>query len=70
MRLAGRCALYRVKVAGERATLELALGRNGEPLAIEEFRLACNAEPSDAAWEAAQRWLEEGRKRWREGRGP
>jgi hypothetical protein len=63
---AGACALYRVKVAGERATLELSVGRNGEPLAIDEFRLACNAEPSEAAWEAARRWFEEGRRRWRE----
>ena len=64
--MAGTCALYRVNVAGERATLELSLGRDGEPLAIDEFRLACNAEPSNAAWLAAQAWLAEGRKRWRE----
>jgi hypothetical protein len=63
---AGACALYRVSVAGERATLEVSLGRNGEPLAIDEFRLACNAEPSEASWEAARRWFEEGRRRWRE----
>ncbi len=63
---AGACALYRVKVAGERATLELSLGPNGEPLEIDQFRLACNAEPSAAAWGAAQNWLEEGRRRWRE----
>jgi hypothetical protein len=67
--MAGACALYRVSVAGERATLELSLAPNGEPLAIDQFRLACNAEPSQAAWVAAQRWLEEGRRRWREGRG-
>jgi hypothetical protein len=66
---AGACALYRVYVAGERATLELSLGPNGEPLEIDQFRLACNAEPSEAAWSAAQRWLEEGRRRWRERRG-
>jgi hypothetical protein len=64
--MAGVCALYRVNVAGERATLELSLGPSGEPLAIDQFRLACNAEPSQAAWAAAQRWLEEGRQRWRE----
>jgi hypothetical protein len=63
---AGACALYRVNVAGERATLEVSVGRNGEPLAIVEFRLACNAEPSAAAWEVARRWFEEGRRRWRE----
>jgi hypothetical protein len=63
---AGVCALYRVNVAGERATLELSLGPNGEPLDIDQFRLACNAEPSSAAWSVAQRWLEEGRRRWRE----
>ena len=56
-------------VAAERATLELSLGPNGEPLEIDQFRLACNAEPSAAAWGAAQRWLAEGRRRWREGRG-
>ena len=67
--MAGSCALYRVNVAGQRATLELAVGRNGEPLAIEEFRLACNLRPSEAAWRAAREWLEEGRKRWRDGRG-
>ncbi len=66
---AGACALYRVDIAGERATLELSLGRDGEPLDIDQFRLACNAEPSVAAWSAAQRWLAEGRRRWREGRG-
>jgi hypothetical protein len=60
--MAGACALYRVNVAGERATLELSLGPNGEPLAIDQFRLACNAEPSEASWEAARAWLEEGRK--------
>jgi hypothetical protein len=64
--MAGACALYRVNVAGERATLELSLAPNGEPLEIDQFRLACNAEPSEAAWSAAQRWLEEGRQRWRE----
>ncbi len=63
---AGACALYRVSVAGERATLELSLGQNGEPLDIDQFRLACNAEPSAAAWSAAQQWLAEGRRRWRE----
>jgi hypothetical protein len=66
---AGACALYRVDIAGERATLELSLGRDGEPLDIDQFRLACNAEPSVAAWSAAQWWLAEGRRRWREGRG-
>ena len=60
--MARRCALYRVNVAGERATLEIAVGRDGEPLAIDEFRLACNAEPSEASWQAAGAWLEEGRK--------
>ena len=64
--MAGACALYRVNVAGQRATLEIKLGRDGEPLSIDEFRLACNAEPSDAAWRAALAWLEEGRRRWRE----
>ena len=63
---AGVCALYRVNVAGERATLELSLSPSGEPLAIDQFRLACNAEPSAAAWGAAQQWLAEGRRRWRE----
>jgi len=63
---AGTCALYRVNVAGERATLELSLGPNGEPLDIDQFRLACNAEPSAAAWSAAQRWLAEGRRQWLE----
>ena len=60
--MARRCALYRVNVAGERATLEITLGRDGEPLAIDEFRLACNAEPSEASWQAARAWLEEGCK--------
>jgi hypothetical protein len=67
--MAGVCALYRVNVTGERATLELSLGPNGEPLAIDQFRLACNAEPSEAAWRAAQEWLEVGRQRWRERQG-
>jgi hypothetical protein len=51
---------------GERATLVLSLGRAGAPLAIEELGLACNAEPSDAAWRTALARLEEGRRRWRE----
>ena len=63
--VAGRCALYRVSVGSERATLELTLGPDGAPVAIDEFRLACNAEPSDAAWETARQWLAEGQKRWR-----
>jgi hypothetical protein len=44
----------------------LSLGRAGAPLAIEELGLACNAEPSDAAWRTALARLEEGRRRWRE----
>jgi hypothetical protein len=60
----GACALYRVNVTGERATLEVSVGPNGEPLAIQEFRLACNAEPSEASWRAAQQWLKEGREAW------
>jgi hypothetical protein len=60
--MARRCALYRVNVEGERGTLEVSLAQNGEPLAIDEFRLACNAEPSEGSWRAAWAWLEEGRK--------
>jgi len=64
--LAGSCALYRVHVAGERATLEIAPGRDGEPLSIDELRLACNAAPSDATLRAVREWFEEGRRQWRE----
>jgi hypothetical protein len=64
--MAGSCALYRVHVAGERATLEITLGRDGEPVAIDELRLACNAAPSDATYRAVQEWFELGRRRWRE----
>ena len=62
--MSGACALYRANVAGERATLEISVGRNGEPLSIQEFRLACNEEPSEAAWRAAQQWLKDGREAW------
>jgi hypothetical protein len=62
--MAGECALYQVNVGGERATLEVALSRKGEPLAIDEFRLACNAEPSEAAWGAAREWFERGQREW------
>jgi len=64
--MAGSCALYSVHVAGERATLEITLGRDGEPLAIDELRLACNAAPSDTTCRAVQGWFEAGRRRWRE----
>jgi hypothetical protein len=67
--VAGRCALYRVNVGGERATLELTLGPDGAPLAIDEFRLACNAEPSDAAWETARQWFSKGQRAWQRLRG-
>jgi hypothetical protein len=61
--LSGRCYLYRVQVAGQRGTLEVGLGPGGEPRSIEEFRLACNREPSPAALAAARAWVFEGRAR-------
>ncbi len=60
--LAGNCAIYRVNVAGQRGTLEVRLGKNGSPLNIEEFRLACNEEPSRDAWIAARVWLSNAQK--------
>lgn len=61
--LSGTCYLYRVQVAGQRGTLEVGLGPGGEPRSIEEFRLACNGEPSAAAWAVARAWVSEGRAR-------
>ena len=65
----GISAIYRVQAAGQRGTLQISVGRNREPGSVEEFKLACNAEPSEAAWEAVRQWLDEGRQRWRERRG-
>lgn len=62
----GRSAIYKVNVAGERATIEISVGPDREPLIIEEFRLVCNAEPSEAAWAIAGEWLDEGRRQWNE----
>jgi hypothetical protein len=62
--MVGACAIYRVYVAGERGTLEVSVGRHGEPVSIDEFKLATNEEPSEAAWSAARDWLEWGRKEW------
>lgn len=58
--LAGRSAIYRVRLAGERATIDISLGEDGRPVAIEDFRLACNAEPSERAWAIADKGLHEG----------
>lgn len=60
----GISAIYRVQVAGQRGTLQISVGRNGEPGSIEEFKLARNAEPSEAAWEAARQWLKQGQEMW------
>jgi hypothetical protein len=62
--LAGRSAIYRVNIGAERATIEVFLGPDGEPIGIEDFRLACNAAPSPAAWATANQWLYEARRRW------
>jgi hypothetical protein len=62
----GISAIYRVQVAGQRGTLQISVGRHGEPGSIEEFKLARNAEPSEAAWEAVRQWLAEGQRRWRD----
>jgi hypothetical protein len=62
----GISAIYRVQVAGQRGTLQISVGRNGEPGSIEEFKLARNAEPSEAAREAVRQWLAAGQRRWRE----
>ena len=67
--MAGTRAIYRVNVAGQRATLEIALRRDGKSLAIDEFRLACDAEPSEADWGAARQWLAEGQRRRRDREG-
>ena len=53
--LAGECYVYRVKVCGERGTLQIGIKPHG--LVIDEFRLRRNAEPSPAAWAAARAWL-------------
>jgi hypothetical protein len=60
----GLAAIYRVEVAGERGTLEISLGEEREPLTIEQFKLACNKEPSREAWDAAESWFAEGRSAW------
>lgn len=60
----GLATLYRVNVAGQRCTLEISIGEDMEPLAIEQFKMACNNEPSSEAWEAAERWFAEGRSLW------
>ena len=60
----GLAAIYRVEVAGERGTLEISLGDEMEPLTIEQFKLACNKEPSREAWDAADKWFAEGRSAW------
>jgi hypothetical protein len=67
--MVGACAIYRVYIAGERGTLEVSVGRHGEPESIDEFKLTANEEPSEAAWSAVRRWFEEGRRRWREREG-
>jgi len=60
----GLAAIYRFEVAGERGTLEVAVGDDMEPLAIEQFKLACNEEPSAEAWGKAEKWFEDGRRAW------
>ena len=60
----GVAAIYRVNVAGQRCTLEISIGDDMEPLAIEQFKLACNKDPSLEAWGAAERWFSDGRKMW------
>lgn len=62
--MSGRSALYRMNFAGQRATLEVAVGRNGEPLEIEEFRGPCNVQPSDAAIAEARKFVKAGREAW------
>jgi len=60
----GLAAIYRVNVAGQRCTLEISIGDDMEPLAIEQFKLACNGEPSLEAWDAAEKWFAEGCSLW------
>jgi len=62
--MSGMCAIYRVDVEGERGTLQISVGRKGNPVAIEEVKLAGNTEPSEAAWSAVRQWLEEGQEAW------
>jgi hypothetical protein len=67
--MSGMCAIYRMNVEGQRGTLQISVGRKGNPVAIEEFKLAGNAQPSEAAWRSVWEWFEEGWRRWRAGRG-
>ena len=60
----GLVAIYRVNTAGQRCTLEVSIGEDMEPIAIEEFKSACNAEPSAQARQAAEHWFAEGRSAW------
>jgi hypothetical protein len=60
----GLAAIYRVNVAGQRCTLEISIGDDMEPLAIEQFKLACNKDPSPEAWDAAERWFSGVRGMW------
>ena len=53
--LAGSCYIYRVNVAGERATLQL--GIRPDRCFIEEFRGFRNIAPSPSAWAAAEEWI-------------
>lgn len=54
--LAGGCYIYRVRIRGERGTLQVGIKPQG--LVIDEFRLRGNTDPSPAAWAAAQAWFE------------
>lgn len=60
----GLAAIYRVSVAGQRGTLEVSIGDDMEPIAIEQFKLACNKEPTREAWDAAEQWFAEGQSSW------
>jgi hypothetical protein len=59
--LAGRCYVYRVNVAGERATLQLGIKPDG--LVIDEFRGFNNTAPSPSAWAAVEDWICGSRRR-------
>jgi hypothetical protein len=63
----GVAAFYRANVAGQRCTLEISIGDEMEPLAIEQFKLACNNEPSPEAWVVAESWFADGRRSWQRG---
>lgn len=60
--LAGRSCIYKVNLEGERGTIEIRLTPDGAPHYIEQFKLACNKEPSPGTWFLAQQWLMKSRQ--------